>query len=216
MNIPYENYNNNAAPVQNAKPKKSAKVKLLIIILIFLILTFIVNSLLLADVIHTKYVTYQALGSFVALNEDDIEEKAPTQGNLGNYNITSKKNSFVDNKNKTYTLTVQLEFINYGKVGRSFNEAVDITAYQNDKEVKAVLSAEDASSEADVKVRNGQSANVILTYLLPEKEMDVNLDMKTVTGNNEFIYTVKLSQSATQPQSAEAATENETVTEKKE
>ena len=209
MNIPYENHNNNAAPANGAKPKKSAKGKLLVTILIFLILTFIVNSLLLANAIHTKYVTYQALGSFVALPEEG-EEKAATQGNLGNYNIVSKRNSLVDNKNKTYTLTIQLEFVNYGKTGRSFNDAVEITAYQNDKEVNAVLSPDEASSEADVKVRNGQSANVVISYLLTDTGMDVNLDMMTASGNNEFIYTVKLSQPKDQTQNAEKATEKET------
>ena len=129
MEIKYNNTEN------TEMPKKKNKNKIRIAILVFIVLTFVVNSLIFADAVHTKYVTYKTLGSLVSGEETD--KKASLQGNLGNFNIASKKNSLIDNKNKTYTLTLELEFTNYGNEGRSFNEAVEATAYQSDKEIKA-------------------------------------------------------------------------------
>ncbi len=208
MNIPLNNNESGEKP----KNKVSKKNKIRITILVFIILTFIVNSLILANEIHTKYVTYNALGSFVqttGLND----KKAATQGNLGNYNIISKKNSLIDNKNKTYTLTLELEFTNYGEEGRSFAEAVDVTAYQNNKEIKGGVSPEEIlTDESMIKVRNGQTAKVVLSYVLTDATQDVNVDM--ASGINLFTYTVKLTQPKSQQKNKELPVEEETAKEK--
>ena len=200
------NYNN------SEPPKKINKNKIRLAILIFIILTFVVNSLILADAIHTKYVTYKTLGSLTSSEETD--KKANLQGNLGNFNIVSKKNSLIDNKNKTYILTLELEFTNYGETGRSFDEAVRVTAYQNDKEIKeSVVDLETAVGERDIKVRNGQTAKIILSYLLKDVSNDVNIDM--TAGNDTFTYTVKLTEPKSQQKEAEKKDEKETTTVKK-
>ena len=193
------NFNNTQANSEPPK-KKNTKKKLLITILVFVILTCVVNSLILADAIHTKYVTYKTIGSLVE-GADSNDKKAANQGNLGNYNIASKKNSLIDNKNGTFTLTIEAEFTNFGEEGRSFIDAVSVTAYQNDKEIRGGVSAEYIKGdESEIKVRNGQKANVILTYLLTDTAQDINIDM--TAGSNEFTYTVKLG--GAQPQQEEA------------
>lgn len=198
MNISPNNY--------DAQPKKKKKNGVNIAILVFVILTFIVASLILADNVQTKYTALKAGDGIVNSVQG---EKADTQGNLGNFNVISRKNSIADNKDGTYTLTLEFLFTNYGEDGRSFNEAVDVTAYQNNKEVKNAVPSLDftlgsneeettksssATNEADLKVRNGQSADVVLTYTLKNPNSDVTVDM--TSADNSFTYTVKLTQSA--------------------
>ena len=202
MNTDYDNINN-----ENGKPKKDIKNRIRISILVFIVLTFIVNSLILADAIHTKYVTYQALGSFT--DTESTDKRAKMQGNLGNFNIASKKNSLSQNKDKTYTLTLELDFTNYGETGRSFDEAVGVVAYQNDKQIFGFDL--EATDESNVKVRNGQKTNVVLVYVIKDITQDVKVDM--VSGNNEFTYTVKLSQPSSQKkETVQAETTTEAAT----
>ena len=201
-------------PKKEKKEKKDSKLSKFFsknktnkLILIFLILVFIVDALILADAIHTKVVTYKALGRLVATQSVN-DGKASKQGNLGNYNIVSKNNSVVDNKNGSYTLTVDLKFVNYGEEGYSFAEAVDLTAYQENKEVKGGIKQEEFSfgektttddekrDESTLKVKNGKAANVFLTFTVYSPDKDVEIIMKS--GANEFTYTVQLSKSEIQ------------------
>ncbi len=211
MDINYSQ-NNSAMPDM---PKKKGKKKMLIAILIFTVLIFIVNSLILADSIHTKAVTYKAIGGLVEGFSEG--EKAEKQGNLGNFNVESKQNSISANKDGSHTLVLELEFTNYGKEGASFNEAVSVWAYQEDKEIKGgTLTYEfgeenaELNDEADIRVRNGKTAKVILRYIIKDASKDVNVDMSA--GNNDFTYTVKLSEA---PQQEAAAEEKDKTEESK-
>lgn len=194
------------------------------LILVFLVLVFIVDTLILADAIHTKVATYKAIGSFVS-GQSVNDGKAKKQGNLGNYNIVSKNNSVVDNNDGTYTLTVDLKFVNYGEEGYSFADAVDLTAYQENKEVKGGIKSEDLTlsfsvnpndddesknksadkkkDESNLKVKNGKSADVFLSFIINNPSKDVEIIMSS--GANEFTYTVQLSKSQINPAPAQNA-----------
>lgn len=193
------NFNSNE---ENKEKKKIGKDKIRLGVLIVCILILIVNSFILADSIHTKVVTYKALGSFVSGGEIN-DGKAQKLGNLGNYNIVSKNNSVKSEKDGSYTLSVDLKFVNYAEKGRSFNEAVSVTAYQENEEVTRTVSAEDifskeetdVSDESDIKVRNGKASDVLLRFTIKDPSKDVDIVM--TSGSYEFTYTVKLSESKT-------------------
>lgn len=167
-------------------PSKGLQIALVVLAAVILATT----AGLLADAIHTKYVTYQALGSFVQTVEEDAVPKAKQQGNLGNYDVKSVNNTLADNGDGTYTLNVELEFTNFGAKGKAFNEVIDLDAYQNDVQIKEKIDLE-GGDEADIRVRNGKKTKVVKQYVVEKSDVDVKVEMEA--GNYSFIYTVKLS-----------------------
>ena len=175
-----------------AEKKEKAPVnKIQLCVLIFVILTFVATSSILAIHISKDNV-------FGGKSNTEIAE---TQGNLGNYNVECVKNTLVQKLDGSYELTVQIDFTNYAGTGTSFDDAVSVVAYQNDKEVPLVytydleeidIAAEEQrpDNESSLKVRNGSSSKVVLTYQLAASDRNVSIEMESDT--NTYTYTVNL------------------------
>ncbi len=173
---------------KDAQPKNPTK-RIQISVLVFVVLIFAVT---------TALFVFQ-LSSAGVIGSKDAVEVAETQGNLGNYNVECVKNTLLQKLDGSYELTVQINFTNYASEGMSFDEAVYVVAYQDNKEVPLIYDIEfqdeDAAAdlpenESSLKVRNGREASVVLTYALEAPDENVNIEMES--NSNTYTYTVNL------------------------